>query len=689
MRSASSAEDRHDPDEPQADGKEPTVAAGGRGGADAWPASTGGGPDAGRTSGPTEGASAARPPGAGASAAPARGGPRPAAPGEAVPGAGPYRDDPAPPPGAHADGGPGGGGMRMRDAFRGRGGGVAVLLGWSVLEAGQTFLLGYALARAMDDGFLRGRQGTGLWWLALAAAGVPAGAYGTARVFGAVAALVEPLRDRLVRGVVRRGLRDAVRAAGGGGRTADSAVVSRLTHQVEIARDAFGGIVMVLRSFVFTAAGALAGMIALAPVLLLVVLPPLVAGVGLFVAALRPLARRQDRYLTTDEAVARECGALAAGLRDITACGARETVAARADERIGAALGAARSLARFGVVRTAALAVGGQLPLVLLLLAAPWLLSSHRLTPGALLGAFAYLTQSLQPALQNLVHTLGAAGTRLGVILTRLAPAGADPGEAARPVPGSPAPGVAVELRGVGFAYGPGAAPVLDGVDLVVGEGEHLAVVGPSGAGKSTFAGLVAGVLRAGAGEVRVRGEVVLVPQEAYVFRGTVAENVGYLTAGGPGERAVQEAVDAVGAGELVAALGGPDGRVDPAALSAGERQLLALARTYAAPGRVVLLDEATCHLDADAEARAERAFAARPGTTLVVVAHRISSARRAARTLVLDGAHTACAPHTELLALSPLYRDLAAAWTPAPAPAPAPADAAAPLTPTPRSGRS
>ncbi|MFI0723847.1 ATP-binding cassette domain-containing protein [Streptomyces sp. NPDC021224] len=579
--------------------------------------------------------------------------------------------------------------MRVRDAFRGRGGVVAVLLGWSVLEAGQTFLLGYALARAMDDGFLRGRQGTGLWWLALAAAGVPAGAYGTARVFGAVAALVEPLRDRLVRGVVRRGLRDAVRAAGGGGRTADSAVVSRLTHQVEIARDAFGGIVMVLRSFVFTAAGALAGMIALAPVLLLVVLPPLVAGVGLFVAALRPLARRQDRYLTTDEAVARECGALAAGLRDITACGARETVAARADERIGAALGAARSLARFGVVRTAALAVGGQLPLVLLLLAAPWLLSSHRLTPGALLGAFAYLTQSLQPALQNLVHTLGAAGTRLGVILTRLAPAGADPAEAARPVPGSPAPGAAVELRGVGFAYGPGAAPVLDGVDLAVGEGEHLAVVGPSGAGKSTFAGLVAGMLRAGAGEVRVRGEVVLVPQEAYVFRGTVAENVGYLTAGGPGERAVLEAVDAVGAGELVAALGGPDGWVDPAALSAGERQLLALARTYAAPGRVVLLDEATCHLDADAEARAERAFAARPGTTLVVVAHRISSARRAARTLVLDGAHTACAPHTELLALSPLYRDLAAAWTPAPAPAPAPAAAAAPLTPTPRSGRS
>ncbi|WP_240969666.1 ATP-binding cassette domain-containing protein [Actinacidiphila epipremni] len=563
--------------------------------------------------------------------------------------------------------------LRLRDALRGQARVVGVLLAWSVLEAGQTFLLGYALARAMDDGFLRGRQGTGLWWLGLAAVGVPVGAYGTGRVFRGVAALVEPLRDRLVRRVVRRGLGDAVRGGGSGAaRPADSAVVSRLTHQVEIARDAFGGLVMVLRSFVFTAAGALAGMIALAPVLLLVVLPPLAAGVGLFVAALRPLARRQDRFLSADEAVAEECGELAAGLRDITACGAREPMAARADVRIEAAQRAARSLARFGVVRTAALAIGGQLPLVLLLLTAPWLLSSHRVTPGALLGAFAYLTQSLQPALQNLLHTLGAAGTRLGVILARLtAPEPPEAPELPEP-PAPPAvtatePGLALQLRRLTFAYGPGAEPVLRDLDLGVAQGEHLAVVGPSGTGKSTLAGLVAGLLRPAAGEVRRNGEVVLVPQEAYVFRGTVAENVGYLRPeAGPDD--VLAAVAAVGADALVAALGGPEGAVDPAELSAGERQLLALARTYAARGRIVVLDEATCHLDAAAEARAERAFAARPATTLLVVAHRISSARRADRTLVLDGPRTVCAPHDTLLAASPLYRDLTAAWSPAPA---------------------
>lgn len=82
---------------------------------------------------------------------------------------------------------------------------LARLAGWSVLETGQTFLLGYALARALDAGFLAGRAGVGLRWLAVAGLGVLVGAYGTGRVYGAVAALVEPLRDRLVTRVVRRG----------------------------------------------------------------------------------------------------------------------------------------------------------------------------------------------------------------------------------------------------------------------------------------------------------------------------------------------------------------------------------------------------------------------------------------------------------------------------------------------------
>ena len=123
---------------------------------------------------------------------------------------------------------------------------------------------------------------------------------------------------------------------------------------------------------------------------------------------------------------------------------------------------------------------------------------------------------------------------------------------------------------------------------------------------------------------------------------------------------------------ELCERLGGLHEQLDPAALSAGERQLITLARAYASPAPLVILDEATCHLDPAWEARVEQAFAARPGT-LVVIAHRISSAQRARRTLVLDGGRATLGTHDELLARSPLYRDLVGHWTGRAVPPPRP----------------
>ncbi|MFH8405915.1 ATP-binding cassette domain-containing protein [Streptomyces sp. NPDC018019] len=529
------------------------------------------------------------------------------------------------------------------------------LAGWSLVESAQTFLFGFALARALDDGFLDGAPAVGVAWLAAAAVCVGAGAYGTARVYRAVADLVEPLRDTLVRKVVRRALY-----------APDGAAVSRLTHQVEIARDTFAGLVLVSRSFVFVTAGALAGLCSLAPVLLLLVLPPLLLGLALFGWALRPMARRQETFLVADEAIAEETAAAVGGLRDITAAGAERTVAQTADERFDAELRASCALARWSVCRVLALGISGRLPIVLLLLGAPWLLG-RGVTPGALVGALAYLTQSLLPALQNLMHGLGTAGTRLGVVLRRLTaepvtgPDGAGPH---RP----PRKGTAVELSGVTFAYGPHADPVVRGLDLTVPAGGHLAVVGPSGIGKSTLAGLIAGLLEPGGGEIRrpAAADRVLVPQEAYVFSGTVRDNVRYLCPGDPradGDADLLAAAEAVGAGALLARLGGPDGTLAPAELSAGERQLIALVRAYLAPAPLIVLDEATCHLDPAAEARAERAFAARPGGTLIVVAHRISSALRADRVLVMDGTHARTGRHGELLRRSALYRELTGGW--------------------------
>lgn len=209
------------------------------------------------------------------------------------------------------------------------------------------------------------------------------------------------------------------------------------------------------------------------------------------------------------------------------------------------------------------------------------------------------------------------------------------------------------------FAYGPGAAPVVDGLDLDVPYGGHLVVAGPSGIGKSTLAALIAGVLRPDSGEITLGGERVLVPQEAYVFTATVRENLGYLCPEPPTAAALLASCTAVGALGLVERLGGLDAKLDPGALSAGECQLLALARAHVAPAPLVLLDEATCHLDPAAEALAERAFAARPGGTLIVVAHRIGSARRAGCVLLMDGTHTQCGTHEELLARSSFYCEL------------------------------
>ncbi|WP_406162960.1 ATP-binding cassette domain-containing protein [Streptomyces canus] len=621
--------------------------------------------------------------------------------------------------------------------------------GWSVLETAQTFLTGYAPARALDEGFLAGRPGVGLAWLGVAGIGVLVGAWGTVRVYAAVAALVEPLRDVLVGRVVERGVREA-----------DTGALSGLTQQVEIARDTFAGLVMVSRSFVFTAVGAVVGLASLDPLLLLVVVPPLAAGLGLFAATLRPLARRQEEFLVADEALAEGLGRVCPGLRDITAAGAEDRVAADAGRLVDTEQRAAYSLARWSVLRVVSLALGGQLPIVLLLACAPWLLT-RGVTTGALVGALAYVTQSLLPALRNLVHGLGTSGSRLVVVLRRLVrepaaepgaeksvqrtgshdanplpshactpgpdggrhPLAHDPAVAAgattesdardaetdtspteaaaahtptreaapdsdtspttadtphrtapHPTHRTPTPTPALSLTSVSFAYGPTATPVVDRLDLDLAPGAHLAVVGPSGIGKSTLTALIAGLLHPTGGMIRLCGHPVpspdaaalrvLIPQEAYVHTGTLAENLGHLRPAPVPEPELLAAARAVGLTPLLEALGGSRATVAPAALSAGERQLVALTRAYLSYSPLVLLDEATCHLDPQAEERAERAFAGRPGTTLVVVAHRISSARRAGRVLLMDGPRTAYGTHEELVRDSPAYRELVGGWT-------------------------
>ena len=169
----------------------------------------------------------------------------------------------------------------------------------------------------------------------------------------------------------------------------------------------------------------------------------------------------------------------------------------------------------------------------------------------------------------------------------------------------------------------------------------------------------------------------ILIPQEAYVFAGTLKENLTYLHPATTTE--LDEAAEAIGLTPLITRVGGYGAAITPAALSVGERQLIALTRAYLPPVRVVILDEATCHLDPAAEEQAEAAFARRGGT-LIVIAHRISSARRAGRILVLDGTRPQVGDHSSLLASSVMYADLAGQWDTPYYPERTAGDAAAPL---------
>jgi ATP-binding cassette, subfamily C, bacterial len=562
------------------------------------------------------------------------------------------------------------------------------LAAWSLVQALPSFAAGWAVAEATAD-FLAGRPAVaqGLAWLGALGLATLAGALASRQTYLRVATLVEPLRDDLVRIIVHGALRRATQ----GTDHRDHGAVARITHQAEIVRDSFGGLLAVSLTFAVTAASAVAGLATLVPQVLPLAVAPMAVSLVLFCCLLPPMATRQRRSVVGEEAVAEGVATALAGLRDVLACGAEDQVGGGINDQVTTQAAALRAVARMNLLRTLCLAIGGWLPLALVLADTPSLIR-HGVSPSAVIGVVTYLGGVLQSALYGLTRGLGGSGIRLAITLQRIVEASEWPGAAQGPVDWAPAgpavrPAAAagarceVSLHRVSFAYGPHAEPVVRALDLDIPDGEHVAIVGPSGIGKSTLASLIAGLLLPTAGHVRLGGRVltgiatadlpryrVLIPQEAYVFAGTLAENLSYLAPGAPPAR-LDAAASAVGLTPLADRLGGYHAELNPARLSAGERQLIALGRAYLSPARLAILDEATSNLDPEAAARAESAFAARPGT-LIVIAHRMSSALRADRVLVLDGGQPQFGAHAALLASSPMYRDLVGHWQPDAAPA-------------------
>ena len=278
----------------------------------------------------------------------------------------------------------------LLSSVRGRGREVRALAFWSALEAIPAFLSGRLVAHAIDDGFLASRPTTGFIWLGVLAASVLVGAWGTRQTYLRLAHLVEPFRDELV----ARTVTGALRLSTATGAPPQTAGVARLTQQVEIAREAYASILMVVQGFLVTTVGALVGLLTLVPAVLVLVLPPLLVGLALFFGALAGMASRQRTSIMADERIAEATGTVTGGLRDVIAGGGEERARASVGRHIDAKARATTELARFTALRTVAIAVAGLVPLVLILVAGPWLIRQGA-TTGAILGALTYVSQGL------------------------------------------------------------------------------------------------------------------------------------------------------------------------------------------------------------------------------------------------------------------------------------------------------
>lgn len=307
-----------------------------------------------------------------------------------------------------------------------------------------------------------------------------------------------------------------------------------------------------------------------------------------------------------------------------------------------------------------------------------WMLRDGELTLGTLVAFILLLSSLFEPVQQlsqlfNMVQSAAASLHKLYGLMDGEVEIDDRPG--------------AVDLDGVGpitvestsFSYA-GGEPVLRDVDLVIAAGERVAFVGPTGAGKSTLAKLIArfydptdGTIRVGDVDLRdvrlrsLRDEVVVVPQEGYLFTGTIADNV-RIARPGASDADVTEALERIGVLERFAAL--PDGLATEvqergSRLSAGEKQLVSLARAALADPSVLILDEATSSVDPGTEAVVEQAMETlMADRTVIAIAHRLSTSQRCDRVAVVDdGQLIEVGTHDDLVASDGAYAALFASW--------------------------
>jgi ATP-binding cassette, subfamily B, bacterial len=403
-----------------------------------------------------------------------------------------------------------------------------------------------------------------------------------------------------------------------------------------------------------------------------------------------------------------------AGVRVVQAFRRESAVAADFDRHNEKQLDSEMTTVRLGSLFFPKVEGSGVLATVVVLVLGGILNSAHLVSIGAVAAFVLYIANlfaSIQ-ALSQLFDLLQSSGAALGTVVTLLdtEPSMVDPAKpAVLPARGR------LELHHVSFAYGhggedgavdydapavgdgasllvddpfaPGGEPalqslqsVLSGIDLDVDQGEHLVLVGATGAGKSTLAKLIGRLYDPSGGSVRLGGvdlrnaslahlreRIVVVPQEGFLFRGTVLDNI-LLGRPGAKEHEARAAVTELGLdarlGELPNGLETDVGERG-AHLSAGERQLVSLARAALTDPAVLIMDEATSSIDPGTELALERALAAlTTGRTTITVAHRLTTAERADRVAVIEGGKLVeVGPHDELVGADGHYARLFMAW--------------------------
>lgn len=406
--------------------------------------------------------------------------------------------------------------------------------------------------------------------------------------------------------------------------------------------------------------------------------------------ALRPLQARVNRaYTRVRERVGAMLGAVSeavVGAETIRAYGVQRRVQRKIDASISATRDAQVTAQNTVAMVFSSGVLVANLVLAVVVVAGTALGVAGDLSVGALL-AFLFLVQLFTGPVQQATEVLNelqnaVAGWRrvLGIIDTPVQVA--DPGADGVPSPRGPAH---VRLDGVGFAY-PDGPPVLHDVHVDLPAGASVAVVGATGSGKTTIAKLVTRLMDPTHGAVLLDGvdlrsvrpadlrrRVVMVPQEGFLFDTTLAENLSYGLREQPADTAaghdrLRDALAELGLADWLAEL--PGGLTTPVgqrgeSLSAGERQLVALARAYLADADLLVLDEATSAVDPATEVRIARALdSLTSGRSTITIAHRLSTAEAADLVVVVDaGRVVEFGPHTDLVAADGVYARMHEAW--------------------------